>query len=56
MDTDEKALQRIAELLTEIRDELHGTSDTLQRIVNNQDEMIQLLGALLDVTAGVEPE
>ena len=43
-------------LLTEIRDELQGTSEQLERIVNNQDEMIRLLGALLDVTAGAEPE
>jgi predicted CopG family antitoxin len=42
--------------LTDIRDELRGTSDVLERIVNNQDEMIRLLGALLDVTAGDEPE
>jgi hypothetical protein len=69
MVTDEDVLQRIAaasgstaiaadgayELLTEIRDELHGTSDRLERIVDNQDEMIRLLGALLDVTAGDEP-
>jgi hypothetical protein len=43
------------EVLTEIRDLLHGTSDTLERIVNNQDEIILLLGKLLDVTAGEEP-
>jgi hypothetical protein len=70
MGTDEEVLQRIAaasgttaiaadgayECLTEIRDELHGTSEQLERIVNNQDEIIRLLGALLDVTAGQEPE
>jgi hypothetical protein len=56
---DEKVLQRIAdssgstaiaadgayEVVTEIRDELHGTSDALERIVNNRDEIIRLLGA-----------
>ncbi len=41
--------------LTEIRDLLHATSETLERIVNNQDEIILLLGALLDVTAGDQP-
>jgi hypothetical protein len=70
MAADEKVLERIAdssgstaiaadgayELLTEIRDELQGTSEQLERIVNNQDEMIRLLGTLLDVTAGAEPE
>lgn len=70
MAQDEKVLQRIAdasgstaiaadrayEVLAEIRDELRGTSDKLERIVNNQDEIIGLLGALLDVTAGDEPQ
>jgi hypothetical protein len=70
MAQDEKVLQPIAdasgstaiaadgayEVLTEIRDELRGTSDRLERIVNNQDEIIGLLGVLLDVTAGDEPE
>jgi hypothetical protein len=69
MATDEEVLQRIAAasgstavaadgsyaLLTEIRDELQGTSEQLERIVNNQDEMIRLLGTLLDITAGAEP-
>jgi hypothetical protein len=40
------------EVLTEIRDLLHATSDTLERVVNDQDETILLLGALLDITAG----
>jgi hypothetical protein len=70
MATDEKSLERIADssgstaiaadgatdALTEIRDELQGTSEQLERIVNNQDEMIRLLGVLLDVTVGDEPE
>lgn len=70
MATDEKLLQRIADssgstaiaaegaydVLTDIRDELKGTSDTLERIFNNQDEIIRLLGALLDATAGDEPD
>ena len=69
MATDEMLLQRIADssgstaiatagatdVLIEIRDVLVGTSDLLERIVNNQDEMIRLLGALLDVTAGDVP-
>jgi hypothetical protein len=68
MATDENVLQLTAdtsgttaiagagthEVLTEIRDILHATSETLERIVNNQDEII-LLGALLDVTAGDQP-
>jgi CHASE3 domain sensor protein len=66
----EKVLQRIADssgstaiaaegakdVLTEIHDELQGTSEQLEKIVNDQDEMIRLLGALLDVTVGDEPE
>jgi lipid A disaccharide synthetase len=69
MATDENVLQLTAdtsgttaiagagthEILTEIRDLLHATSETLERIVNNQDEIILLLGALLDVTAGDQP-
>jgi len=43
---------RTYEVLSEIRDLLHATSETLERIVNNQDETILLLGALLDLTAG----
>jgi hypothetical protein len=69
MANDEKVLQRTAEslgttamagdrtyeVLTEIRDLLHATSDALERIVNNQDETILLLGKLLDLAAGEEP-